>query len=169
MLQRRKLSQAVRRMCVCKVYVKFWCACTVCWHIMLFAFVCTCDDSHTCRENGSLFATKLYFARPQTSLIYDALIHGQPCRNRASWSCANGRPGSVNTFISCRLSRRHPAEWTKWKSKLFLLLPGWHVHQTLKMCLPRSPPLKHSQPNSALVTVCASECACLHVFRLSST
>lgn len=26
------------------------------------------------------------------------------CRNSASWSCANGRPSSINTLISCRLT-----------------------------------------------------------------
>ena len=32
------------------------------------------------------------------------LIIGHACCNSASWSCANGWPSSVNTFISCRLT-----------------------------------------------------------------
>lgn len=32
------------------------------------------------------------------------LLMVAPWHNSASWSCANGGPGSVNTFISCRLT-----------------------------------------------------------------
>lgn len=72
------------------------------------------------------------------------LINCPACCNVMSWSHANGQRGSVSAFISCRLTASTVEQKTSsgmhQMKEQIIPLPGWHVHQTLKVCLPRLPP-----------------------------
>lgn len=104
-------------------------------------------------------------------------INGPAHRKSASWSCANGWPSSVNTFISCRVTAAAVEQET-----------SSGMNQTKEQIIPSSPWMtcssdpenvfaslaslsKHSWPNSALATVCVRVCVCVcvHVFSFSST
>lgn len=70
-------------------------------------FVVIWDDFYTCTENPSLFSYVLQsFTLLSLGEVWSmtVLVNGHASCNSTSWSCANGWPSSVNTFISCRLT-----------------------------------------------------------------
>lgn len=96
-------------------------------------------------------------------------INGPARRNSASWSCANGWPSSVNTFISCRVTAAAVEQET-----------SSGMNQMKEQIIPSSPWMtcssdpesvfaslaslsKHSWPNSALATVCVCVFACFQL------
>lgn len=137
---------------------------------MLFVFFCTWSVPHTSLSQHALQSFSSLSLREAWSM--PMLINGYAPCNSASWSRANGWPGSVNTFISCRLTAAAVEQET-----------SSGMNQMKEQIIPSSPWMTcSSDPESVFASLSQSslaqmqhrqECVCVCqrvcVFRLSPT
>ena len=110
------------------------------------------------------------------------LIIGHACCS-AFWSCANGWPSSVNTFISCRLTAAAAEQKTssgmnQMKEQIIPSSPWMTCSSDPKSVFASLASLKALLPKFSIgksvwvwvcvsMCVCVCMCVCMHVFRLS--